>query len=49
MVQEVVDGGGLMFIHDILLNHRAESELGKYIYKSIVSVSLLYVDTHNQL
>ena len=35
--QEIVDGGGLKFIHDILLNHRSEAELGRTIFTGRLS------------
>ena len=35
--QEIVDGGGLKFIHDILLNHRSEAELGRTLFTARVS------------
>ena len=34
--QEIVDGGGLKFIHDILLNHRSEAELGRTLFTAIL-------------
>ena len=34
--QEIVDGGGLKFIHDILLNHRSETELGRTLFTAIL-------------
>ncbi|XP_023322074.1 armadillo repeat-containing protein 6 [Eurytemora carolleeae] len=36
--QEIVDGGGLKFIHDILLNHRSEAEL---VTRSLVLLKVL--------
>ena len=42
--QEIVDGGGLKFIHDILLNHRSEAELGRTLFTAI----LLYHDFPRQ-
>ena len=39
-VQEVVDQGGLQFIHDILLNHTHQEDLGKQKYiASILNIT----------